>query len=107
VLEIQIVPGQDPREAAAARDACDLLAPPPPHRSDQDLREIYDRWVGQRLCLMEMGYTPTEPPSFEQFLSDWRGRGPWTPIDGVNVDAWSADEYRAAKERCVLEFLEL
>jgi hypothetical protein len=54
-----------------------------------------------------MGYTPTEPPSFEQFLSDWRGRGPWTPIDGVNVDAWSADEYRAAKERCVLEFLEL
>jgi hypothetical protein len=107
VLEVQVVPGQDPREAAAAREACDRLAPPPPQRSDEDIREIYDRWVGQRLCLIELGYTPAEPPSFEQFLSDWRGEGPWTPIDGVNIDLWTADEYRLAKERCTLEFLEL
>jgi hypothetical protein len=72
-------------------------------KTEAELRDIYDRWVAERDCLVELGYRPAEPPSFEKFVSDWRSVGPWMPNDGVDTEHWTDAEYREAKERCTLE----
>lgn len=66
-----------------------------------EVREIYDRWVLERQCLIDLGFQPTSPPPFEAFESTWR-MGPWMPIDGVPFGALG----RVAKERCGLEMLD-
>lgn len=91
-------------EARPIREKCDKLKPHRPEKTEAEVRVVYDRWLGQRDCLIGLGYRPHEPPSFETFLSDWRGDGPWTPLDGVNTRVWSGAEYAEAKERCTLEF---
>jgi len=88
----------------AIRDECEKLAPPNVPKADDELRVIYDRWVDERDCLIELGYRPALPPSFEKFATDWRSTGPWMPIDGVDTGAWSDAQYREAKDRCKLEF---
>lgn len=72
--------------------------------SVDELLAVYQRWVAQRQCLIALGYQPAQPPSFENFASDWRSsEPPWMPIDGVAVERWSEADYREAKDRCVLE----
>jgi hypothetical protein len=92
-------------EAAAVAKECDKLEPDAPEKTDEEIREIYDRWVGERECLVSLGYSPAEPPSFETFLEDYRHgpSGPWMPIDGVDTGVWSDSEYQTAKSRCTLE----
>jgi hypothetical protein len=74
--------------------------------TDNDLRIVYNRWVGERDCLVKLGYSPAQPPSFETFVQSWT-TGPWMPIDGVDVSNWTDVQYKQAKAQCNLEFLEL
>lgn len=85
--------------------ACRDKHAPYQEKSTAELRVIYDRWVAERECLIELGYQPDEPPSFEKFVSDWR-IGPWMPIDGVDTNLWTDADYAEAKQRCVLEFFD-
>ena len=98
-LESDLPPGQQ----QAIIDECQKLASPPPEKTDQELRTIYDRWVTERECLVGLGYHPTEPPTFEKFAADWRSSGPWMPIDGVDTGSWTDAAYQAAKGACTLE----
>ncbi len=94
-------------EAFAISLECDKLAPPGREKTDEELRVIYDRWVGERGCLIELGYQPDKPPSFETFVSDWRSpHGPWDPLFGVDTGSWTDAEYAEAKRRCTLEFFD-
>ncbi|MBI2762429.1 MAG: hypothetical protein HYX54_01545 [Chloroflexi bacterium] len=95
-----------PAQARETMDECSRLNPTA-EKTDEELRVIYDRWIEERRCLVELGYQPEEPPSFEQFLSDWRSpRGPWMPIDGVDTDSWTGAEYEQAKSTCILEMFD-
>jgi hypothetical protein len=93
----------EPEEGFAIIVACREKYSPYHEKTTGELRVIYDRWVAERDCLTELGYRPAEPPSFEKFVSDWR-TGPWNPLDGVDTSSWTDAQYRAAKERCTLEF---
>ena len=66
----------------------------------EELREIYDRWVLERQCLMSLGFAPESPPSFDEFRTTWR-TGPWMPIDGVDFQALSGEP----TELCGLEMV--
>jgi len=76
-------------QTEAVRAACEKLAPPDVPKTEAELRTIYDRWVAERECLVQLGYQPAPPSSFEKFVSDWRSTGPWMPIDGVDTGAWT------------------
>ncbi len=76
------------------------FAPPKVH-TVVELREIYDRWVLERECLISLGFTPHRPPSFAEFQYTWYS-GPWTPIDGVPFGELGGDP----KKRCGLEMLD-
>lgn len=91
--------------ADAVRQACDRFREPDRKLTVAETRAVYDRWVGERNCLVELGYRPVEPPPFEIFLATWK-TGPWDPLNGVDTNAWSDAEYRTAKERCVLSAFE-
>ena len=67
-------------------------------KTAQEIRVIYDRWVLERRCLMDFGYTPTAPPSFAEFLATWT-TGPWLPVEGIGVPSL------AAEASCGLEML--
>lgn len=85
---------------------CRELAPGQP-KSDADLRTIYDRWVGERDCLVGLGYRPEEPPSFEKFVADWRSpQGPWDPLAAVDTASWTDADYAEAKRLCTLEMFD-
>lgn len=92
-------------EAAAVSAECDKLEPDAPEKTDAEIRTIYERWIDERTCLVRLGYTPDDPPSFETFLDDYRHgpSGPWMPIDGVDTGAWTDAEYQSAKAECTLE----
>lgn len=90
-------------EASQAASDCAQFAPSPRVLSDVEIRVVYDRWVRERECLIGLGYHPTEPPTFETFISDWN-TGPWDPLMGVDTGAWTDAEYQAAKKACTLEF---
>jgi hypothetical protein len=81
---------------------CESLKPAVPTLSPAQIREVYDRWVGQYRCLVGLGYHPNLPPSFETFAATW-ATGPWSPIDGVDVDNWTQAQYDQAKSTCILD----
>lgn len=66
-----------------------------------ELRQTYDRWVLERHCLMSLGFQPTSPPPFDEFVATWH-TGPWMPIDGVDYRAIQGD----AKDRCGVEMVD-
>lgn len=93
-------------EGMAILTECRKLAPYQA-KTDEELRVIYDRWVGERECLIELGYRPDQPPSFEKFVADWRTpHGPWDPLTGVDTRSWTDTEYAEAKKRCILEMFD-
>ncbi len=73
----------------------------------EELRELYERWVLEWQCLIGLGYRPESPPSFEQFRSDWHGRGvgPWMPI-GIDQHDLTGSRFFEARKRCGLEMLD-
>ena len=93
-------------EGLADRDgarACrERFLPPDRELTEQEIAEVYARWVGEYNCLLGLGYRPVPPPPVDTFLADWR-TGPWMPIDGVDFSSWSDAQYQQAKERCTLE----
>jgi hypothetical protein len=99
--------GIDVDAARAARDRCEAMRPTPPPLTDAEIRELYDRWVGEYQCLMGLGYQPDPPPSVEVFVASYYAnpkKGPWMPIDGVDTDHWKQAQYDEAKAKCGLEF---
>lgn len=38
----------------------------------EEVREIYDRWVLERECLIGLGFQPASPPPFETFQGSWK-----------------------------------
>jgi hypothetical protein len=82
---------------------CNALRPSDPPLSEGEIREIYDRWVGEYHCLIGLGYQPDPPPSVEKFVADWNGLGPWMPTDGIDTGHWTKAQYDEAKAKCTLE----
>lgn len=87
--------------ASAASDCRQRFAPSRP-KTEAEIRAIYAAWVEERKCLIGLGYNPVAPPSVEKFVSDWQ-TGPWMPIDGIDTNAWTDEQYQEAKQRCGLE----
>jgi hypothetical protein len=82
---------------------CDALKPAVPTMSDDEIRQTYNRWVGEYQCMVGLGYRPDPPPSVETFVASWK-TGPWMPIDGLDTGHWTQTEYDLAKAKCTLEF---
>ncbi|MEX2252350.1 MAG: hypothetical protein WD895_09845 [Acidimicrobiia bacterium] len=94
-------------EALRIIDECRQLEPPRAPLSDDEIQAVYDDWVGQRACLVNLGYQPADPPSIEKFIEDWQSpHGPWMPIDGLQYWLWPDEEYENAKSHCGLDFYE-
>lgn len=95
------------QDALRIIDECRQLEPERPPLRDEEIRETYEDWSRQRECLLNLGYQPEEPPSFDTFLEDWRSpHGPWMPIDGIQYWLWTDEEYENAKSHCRLDFYE-
>jgi hypothetical protein len=97
-------PGQPDSEAQARTQQCYALMPSPVWPSDDEVRAIYNRWVGEYNCLIGLGYQPDPPPSVETFVASYR-TGPWDPSEGVAWDSWSQAQLSQAKAKCTLEML--
>jgi hypothetical protein len=93
----------EPEDGMARMVACRQEYAPYKEKTPDELQVIYERWVTERSCLIELGYKPAEPPSLETFISSWRS-GPWMPTDGIDTSAWTDAEFQRAKDRCTLEF---
>jgi len=90
-----------PNATLTAMANCRDRFAPVQEKTVEELREIYNRWVLERQCLMSLGFTPKSPPSFDEFRTTWR-TGPWMPIDGVDFRALHGE----AKELCGLEMVD-
>ncbi len=102
--------GIDVEAAHAARDHCQTLMPTPAKLTNDEIRKIYDRWVDEYRCLVGLGYHPDPPPSAETFVASYYAnpkKGPWMPIDGIDIDHWSQADYQQAKAACTLEFFNM
>lgn len=94
-----------PQEASRLSNECRARFRPYREKTPAELREIYDRWISERECLVRLGWKPVAPPTFEKFLEQWR-TGPWMPVDGVDTGSWTYIEFREAKDACALEFFD-
>lgn len=99
--------GLSAEDRAGIERDCGELRPEPVEQSEAEVRQVYERWLEEADCLRDLGYSPEPAPPFEVFLADWRGSGPWFPIDGIDTGAWTSEQYEEAKERCVLEAFEI
>ncbi len=97
--------GPDVQNPAQAMVDCRSRYAPYHEKTVDELRVVYDRWVGEYQCLIGLGYRPAEPPSFETFVQTWK-TGPWMPIDGINTNSWSGAQYEEAKQKCGLEMFD-
>ncbi|MGY6498122.1 MAG: hypothetical protein ACXIUP_07825 [Microcella sp.] len=52
---------------------------------DEQLTELYALEVAQYECLLELGYSPEEPPSVQQYIDSWSSRtnSPYQPFGTV------------------------
>jgi hypothetical protein len=99
--------GLDPDEVQARIHQCEVLQPSHPPLTEAEIRQTYDRWVGEYHCLMGLGYQPDPPPSFETFLASYDAgnhKSPWMPTDGIDTAHWTQAQYDEAKAKCSLEF---
>jgi hypothetical protein len=99
------IAGSSGQEAVSNSSKCQALLPSPRMLTSAEMRETYDRWVGERECLVGLGYQPDGPPSVESFVASW-STGPWMPIDGIDTDHWTDTQFNEAKEKCTLEFFD-
>lgn len=53
--------------------------------NDDQLAELYTLEVAQYECLLELGYSPEEPPSVQQYIDSWSSRtnSPYQPFGTV------------------------
>jgi hypothetical protein len=84
-----------------AKTACEqeIGAPPPPEPlSEIDIRNRYGYLLQARLCLLALGYTISEPPTFDAFAESWL-TGPWSPYNDV-ADVANQQQWQEANLRC-------
>lgn len=62
------------------------------------MRDRYQYLLQVRQCLMELGYTISEPPSVDAFIESW-ATGPWSPYSDV-VDVANREQWAEANEKC-------
>lgn len=84
--------------------ACEDKQGPHPEKTEDEIRVVFDEYLDDYECLVELGYSPTRPPSFDTFLATWT-TGPWMPIDGTNWNLWPYTEYLRVQETCDLTWL--
>lgn len=66
---------------AQLEDCKAQLPPIPEPQTEDEIREFYDHRMAQHACLVEAGFAPTEPPSFQVFLDEYRaGTLHWDPV---------------------------
>lgn len=73
-------------------------APVPAELSEAEIREHYQFLVDARRCLMDLGYSISEPPSADAFVESW-STGPWSPFNEV-VDIVGPEEWGRINEEC-------
>ena len=95
--------GIDPKQAMAEWEKCTALLPSPIPLTDAEIRQIYDRWVGEYHCMVGLGYQPDAPPSVETFIATWKSTGPWMPLQGIHTEQWTQAQYDEAKATCTLD----
>lgn len=89
-------PERDAAELRASQDACSMSVgvKVEPERDDEAVRALYDENFEQYTCLVDAGFTPTEPPSFEVYHGMYRaGAVDADPMRGVA----DGDYFRALK----------
>jgi hypothetical protein len=96
------IAGPDVRNAMGAMQSCRDRYAPYVEKTTEEIRAVYERWIGEYQCLVGLGYKPAEPPTEETFVQSWT-TGPWMPIDGVSTISWSDEQYGQAKQKCGLE----
>jgi hypothetical protein len=94
--------GVDPELLHEQTQQCQTLEPSPVAFTDDEIRQIYNRWVGEYKCLVGLGYQPDPPPSVETFVASWK-TGPWMPIQGIATEGWGQAQYDEAKAKCTLD----
>lgn len=96
-----VIPPEQRAAYHAAERACQsqIGTPPTPRPATLDeIRARYDYLVEMRQCLIDLGYTLAEPPTFEVFADSW-ATGPWSPYNEV-ADTANRDQWAAANEQC-------
>ena len=96
------IAGPDVKNPMGALQDCRNGYAPYHEKTPEEIRVVYERWVGEYQCLVSLGYRPHEPPSEETFVQTWT-TGPWMPIDGISTIDWSDQQYQQAKGKCGLE----
>jgi hypothetical protein len=107
-----IHPGPMDSAAWEVHAACSSIVPFMPTDSPDDIREMYNRWVGEYECLIGLGYRPDPPTSVEVFVASYldaqAGNAEkhsywWWPLQGVDTDSWTKAQYDEARAKCTLE----
>lgn len=96
----------DPQGFNDAYAGCEAevgVPPPPSEISDAQYATMYRYMVETRACLIDLGYTITEPPTVEQWTDDYRAsfeshRPPWLPWSEMPPVAPPAAEEQCPQE---------
>lgn len=69
--------------------------------NDDQLAELYTLEVAQYECLLELGYSPEEPPSVQQYIDSWSSRtnSPYQPF-GTVIAGLPQAEAQSILEAC-------
>lgn len=81
--------------------ACQEQVGPPPapeELSEAEIREHYRFLLDARQCLVDLGYSISDPPSEDAFVESWT-TGPWSPFNEV-VEVVSPEEWARINEEC-------
>ena len=95
------IPPEQRSAFMAAKDACEAqIGEPPTPRplSEQEIRDRYDYLVQARQCLIDLGYTMSEPPSVDEFIDSW-ATGPWSPYNDL-ADQTTRQQWEEANQEC-------
>jgi hypothetical protein len=85
----------------AAKRACEAEIGVPPTAqplSESEIKARYDYLVQARECLLDLGYSISDPPSIDEFLDTW-ATGPWTPYSDL-ADQTNQQQWENANQRC-------
>jgi hypothetical protein len=97
---IDVPNGQQGAYSSAREECIAELGPMPstPVLTESDIRERYAYLVRARQCLIDLGYSITDPPTVERFLDTWAS-GPWSPYIELG-DQTSPAEWEVANRAC-------
>jgi len=91
-ISFQSVPQSQNELAVQYFEACraGLGIPDYEPASPEQIEMVYWYYIALRDCLIDEGYTVSEPPSLDTFVESWAS-GPWSPYENVSPGAgWDA-----------------